>query len=131
MQSAVTCLRNRHRSSAVLQALVKLADPALSVPSCAHQVQEGRSLSVDQGFAPNLTKEDSKLRLVTGTTAKPICYTRSDKHYSSSAEFTGGSFKVSATPTEDRQDDEAADDVDDKVMLLEASLNFVVSSLCS
>ena len=130
MQSAVTCLRGRHRSS-VLRALVKLADPALSVPSCAHNVQAGRSLSFDQRFAPNLTEEDVKFRLVSGDSAKPIRHILSGRHHSSSAEFSGGSFKVSASPSEDRQNDEAADVVDDKVMLLEASLSFVVSSLCS
>ena len=131
MQSAVTSLRGRHRSSTVLKALVRLADPALSVSSCAHNVQAGQSLSFDQRFPPNLTEEDVRLRFGYGHSAKPMCHIPSDRNYSSSAEFSGGSFTVSTTPSENRQDKEAADDVDDKIMLLEASLSFVVSSLCA
>lgn len=131
MQSAVTSLRVRHRSSTVLKGLVKLADPALLVPSCAHNVQAGRSLTFDQRFPPNSTEEDVRIRFVYGDSAKPICHIPSSKSYSSSAEFSGGSFNVSATPSDSRQDKEAADDVDDRIMLLEASLSFVVSSLCS
>ena len=130
MHSVVTCLRGQHQST-VLKALVKLADPALTIPSCAHNIQAGRSVCFGLRFAPNLNREDVGLRLVPGDPARPICHVPSGKHYSSSAEFSGGSFKVSATPGEDRQDDEAADDVDDKVLLLEASLSFVVRSLCS
>lgn len=131
MQSVVSCLRSRHRSSAVLTALVRLADPAVSVTAHAHSEQAGRSLCFDQRLAPNSRKGDLRSRLVSGDSAKLICHVTSGSHFSSSAEFSAGSFKATATPGEDRQEEEAADDIDDKAMLLEASLSFVVSSLCS
>ena len=130
MQPVVTCLRSRHRSSAVLKALVRLADPAVSVTAQAHSEQAGQSLCFDQRPAPSSIKGDLRSRRVSGDSAQLICHVPSGRLFSSSAEFSAGSFKVSDTPGEDKQDKEAADAIDDKEMLLEASLSFVVSSLC-
>lgn len=130
MQSAVNCLRTRHRSSTVLTALVRLTDPAAPGGSCAHSDQVGWSLCLDQRIAQDLAKENLRLRLVSHNSARHTCDLARGKQFSSSAEFSGGSFNVSSSASlgEDRQDDRADDDIDDKVMLLEASLNFVVSS---
>lgn len=126
MQSAVTGLRNRHRSSSILVALVRITGSAAPLTSGARPDQSGR------GYAQRpreLTEQNPRSRSVLLTAASATSAGPAGRHYSSSAEFSGGAFNVSrsASQSEHQQTDHADDDIDDKVLLLEASLKFVVS----
>ena len=126
MQSAVTGLRSRHRSSSVLFALVRFTESAVPLNFCAHTDQSG------QGYAkrtPEVTESTPTLLTVLPNCASTIRPGPTTKHYSSSAEFSGGSFTVSssASQSEQQHNEHSEEDIDDKILLLEASLKFVVS----
>lgn len=120
MQPAITGLRSRHQSKAVLATFLRLTDSART-KSCAVIDQSG-------GAAPELT-ETTSFRLVPRIPVSAARREHFSRRYSSSAEFSGGSFNVSssASQSEHQQHDPADDAIDDRILLLEASLNFVVS----
>lgn len=121
MQPAISGLRSRSQSKAVLATFLRLTDSART-KSCVVIDQSG-------GFAtPELT-ETTRFGLVPRISVSAVRQEYSSRRYGSSAEFSGGSFNVSssASESEHQQRDPADDAVNDRVLLLEASLNFVVS----
>lgn len=97
---------------------MRLTDSART-KSCAVIDQSG-------GAAPELT-ETTSFRLVPRIPVSAARREHFSRRYSSSAEFSGGSFNVSssASQSEHQQHDPADDAIDDRILLLEASLNFV------
>ncbi|KAL3132588.1 hypothetical protein ABBQ32_009122 [Trebouxia sp. C0010 RCD-2024] len=119
MQPAISGLRSRSQSKAVLATFLRLTDSART-KSCVVIDQSG-------GFAtPELT-ETTRFGLVPRISVSAVRQEYSSRRYGSSAEFSGGSFNVSssASESEHQQRDPADDAVNDRVLLLEASLNFV------
>lgn len=127
MQSAAIRLQLRQRAASLLAACERLINCTASIPCCTSSGRVGQSLFDQQpvsGSTQATVSDRSAFHRASGKGRLVPLY----KAFTSSAEFSGGKFKVSspASQEDDRHSGAAEVDIDDRVILLEASLGFVV-----
>ena len=127
MQSAAIRLQSRQRAPSVLAVCERLFNCTVSTSAGTSSGRVGQSLFDQQPVSGFIEKAFKYCPAPHQTSAKD-CFAIPRKAFTSSAEFSGGRFKVSspASKQDDRHNGASEDDIDDRVILLEASLKFVV-----
>ena len=128
MRSAASRLRSRQSASSLLCCCLRSTDASVSAVSCADTARLGQCVH-DQPLALACTSVASTAYTSAQHAIGSCPKTQFSHSFTSSAEFSGGRFKVSGSASHSDQgpDKAAEEDTDERLMLLEASLAYVVS----